>query len=224
MESLNHKAGTAGPGQKVNYQKQLDQLLEALQKEGRVPRLLLHACCAPCSSYCMEYLASHFHITMFFYNPNISEAAEYEKRRLELTRLIGQMPFRYPVEIISGAYDPQEFYEKVPDRRNDREGGESCFQCYELRLQAAAQAAKNGGFDFFSTTLSISPLKNAAKLNEIGGRLAEEYGVPYLFSDFKKKNGYKRSIELSAQYGLYRQNYCGCIFSKREALERNQDQ
>lgn len=221
MQNLNQKAGGFQPGQKVNYQKQLDQLLESLQAEGKVPRLLLHACCAPCSSYCMEYLASHFHITMFFYNPNISEAAEYEKRRRELGRLIGEMSFTYPVHMISGEYDPQAFYQGVPNRHHDREGGESCFQCYELRLRAAAQAARDGEFDFFTTTLSISPLKNAAKLNEIGGRLAEEYGVPYLFSDFKKKNGYKRSIELSAQYGLYRQNYCGCVFSKEEARLRD---
>lgn len=203
--------------QKVNYQKELEKTLDGLKKSGKVPSLLLHGCCAPCSSYVLEYLASWFRITMLFYNPNIGEAAEYEKRRQELLRLIGAMPFAYPVSYMECTHDPQEFYSAVPNRAREQEGGESCFQCYRLRLEKTAREAKMGGFDYFTTTLSISPLKNAQKLNEIGKELSEKYQVPYLHSDFKKKNGYKRSIELSAEYGLYRQNYCGCVFSRKEA-------
>lgn len=205
---------------KVNYQKELEKTLGELEREGRVPSLLLHGCCAPCSSYVMEYLSSYFKITMLFYNPNIGEAAEYEKRRQELLRLMDSMPFRYPVSFRDCEYDPREFYAAVPNRVKDSEGGESCFQCYRLRLERTAREAAKGGFDYFTTTLSISPLKNAQKLNEIGRVLSEEYRVPYLYSDFKKKNGYKRSIELSAEYGLYRQNFCGCAFSRKEAAER----
>lgn len=221
----NQSAGGCSAGnqnnQKVNYQRELEKTLEILKKEERVPSLLLHGCCAPCSSYVMEYMASHFRITMLFYNPNISEAAEYEKRKQELLRLIDSMPFLYPVSWMECEYDAKEFYKAVPDRANDREGGESCFQCYRLRLEKTAKEASAGGYDYFTTTLSISPLKNAQKLNAIGRELAGQYQVPYLYSDFKKKNGYKRSIELSAEYGLYRQNYCGCIFSKREAELRD---
>ena len=207
---------------KVNYQKELEKTLAALEKEGRVPTLLLHACCAPCSSYVLEYLSSYFRITVLFYNPNISEASEYEKRKEELKRMIDSMPVRYPVQYKGCEYSPKEFYQKVPDRASDQEGGESCFLCYRFRLEESAKAAAAGDFDYFTTTLSISPLKNAGKLNEIGRELSEQYGVPYLFSDFKKKNGYKRSIELSAEYGLYRQNFCGCIFSKKEAQSREE--
>lgn len=207
--------------QKQNYQKELEKTLAVLEKEGRVPSLLLHACCAPCSSYVMEYLASHFSITILFYNPNISEAAEYEKRKQELLRLIQDMPFLHPVSWMECTYQAEEFYQAVPHRKNDQEGGESCFQCYRLRLEKTAQEAVAGKYDYFTTTLSISPLKNAQKLNAIGRELSEQYQVPYLYSDFKKKNGYKRSIELSAEYGLYRQNYCGCIFSKKEAQLRD---
>lgn len=209
---------------KVNYQKELEKTLKELQESGKVPSLLLHGCCAPCSSYVLEYLASWFQITMLFYNPNIGEAAEYEKRKQELLRLIDTMPFRHPVSYMECIYDPQEFYTSVPNRSKDREGGESCFQCYQLRLEKTAQEARKGSFDYFTTTLSISPLKNAQKLNQIGRNLSEKYQVPYLYSDFKKKNGYKRSIELSAEYGLYRQNYCGCIFSKKEAEIRDSRQ
>ncbi|MDO5411027.1 MAG: epoxyqueuosine reductase QueH [Lachnospiraceae bacterium] len=205
---------------KINYQKELEKTLKELEEAEKVPSLLLHACCAPCSSYVMEYLASYFKITILFYNPNISEAGEYEKRKEELLRLMDSMPFRYPVSYRDSLYDPHEFYQAVPDRAKDKEGGESCFRCYHLRLEKTAKEAVEGGFDYFTTTLSISPLKNAQKLNEIGKALSEQYQIPYLYSDFKKKNGYKRSIELSAEYGLYRQNYCGCVFSKKEAKER----
>lgn len=198
----------------MNYQKELDKFLVKLKKEERVPTLLLHCCCAPCSSYVLEYLSEYFQITAFFYNPNIDPESEYTKRILELQRLISSMNLKHPVSFIAGQYDSDRFYEMAKGLEHVKEGGERCFKCYELRLREAAEIAKEGGFEYFTTTLSISPHKNAQKLNEIGKRLAEEYGVEYLLSDFKKKNGYKRSIELSEEYGLYRQNYCGCVFSK----------
>ena len=206
---VNNKAG-----QKVNYQKELDKLILELKKEEKVPRLLLHSCCAPCSSYVLEYLSQYFEVTVFYYNPNIYPESEYTKRVLEQQKLISEMRFKYPVTFIAGNYDSEKFYNMARGLENVKEGGERCFKCYELRLREAAKIAKNGEYDFFTTTLSISPLKNAQKLNEIGMLLAEEYGIEYLLSDFKKKNGYKRSIELSEEYGLYRQNYCGCVFSK----------
>lgn len=206
----------------INYQKKLDALLERLTSEQEKPKhLFLHSCCAPCSSYVLEYLSRYMEITVFYYNPNISPQKEYLARVEEQKRLIASMPVKYPVHFLEGSYQPERFYEAVRGHEEDREGGERCFICYELRLREAARLAKEGDYDYFTTTLSISPLKNAAKLNEIGGRLSEEYGVPYLYSDFKKKNGYKRSIELSAEYQLYRQNYCGCVYSKREAALRD---
>ena len=199
----------------MNYQKELDKLLAQLEKEERVPSLLLHSCCAPCSSYVLEYLGQYFNITVFYYNPNIFPESEYTKRILEQQTLIGQMRVKYPVSFIAGSYDKDRFYEMTKGLEHVKEGGERCLKCYELRLRESAWIAKSGGFDYFTTTLSISPMKNAVRLNEIGLRLQEEYGVNYLISDFKKKNGYKRSIELSKEYGLYRQDYCGCEFSVR---------
>ncbi len=199
----------------MNYQKELDKLLAQLEKEERVPSLLLHSCCAPCSSYVLEYLGQYFNITVFYYNPNIFPESEYTKRILEQQTLIGQMRVKYPVSFIAGSYDKDRFYEMAKGLEHVKEGGERCLKCYELRLRESAWIAKSGGVDYFTTTLSISPMKNAARLNEIGLRLQEEYGVNYLISDFKKKNGYKRSIELSKEYGLYRQDYCGCEFSVR---------
>lgn len=199
----------------MNYQKELDKLLAQLEKEERVPSLLLHSCCAPCSSYVLEYLGQYFNITVFYYNPNIFPESEYTKRILEQQTLIGQMRVKYSVSFIAGSYDKNRFYEMAKGLEHVKEGGERCLKCYELRLRESAWIAKSGGFDYFTTTLSISPMKNAARLNEIGLRLQEEYGVNYLISDFKKKNGYKRSIELSKEYGLYRQDYCGCEFSVR---------
>ena len=199
----------------MNYQKELDKLLAQLEKEERVPSLLLHSCCAPCSSYVLEYLGQYFYITVFYYNPNIFPESEYTKRILEQQTLIGQMRVKYPVSFIAGSYDKDRFYEMAKGLEHVKEGGERCLKCYELRLRESAWIAKSGGFDYFTTTLSISPMKNAARLNEIGLRLQKEYGVNYLISDFKKKNGYKRSIELSKEYGLYRQDYCGCEFSVR---------
>lgn len=202
--------------QNVNYQKELDKLLERLREEQRVPRLLLHSCCAPCSSYVLEYLSQHFEITVFYYNPNLYPDAEFAKRSKEQQRLIEEMEVRHPVSFMEGAFDKETFYRMAAGLEDVHEGGERCFRCYELRLRETARLAREHGFDYFTTTLSISPLKNARKLNEIGEKLAAEYGVAYLVSDFKKKDGYRRSVELSKEYGLYRQDYCGCEFSWRE--------
>lgn len=203
--------------QKVNYQKELEKLLKQLGEEQRVPSLMIHSCCAPCSSYVLEYLSEYFKITIFYYNPNIYPESEYTKRILEQQKLIRDMKFRYPVSFLAGKYDKEKFYEMAAGMEDLKEGGARCMKCYELRLTETARQAVAGEFDYFTTTLSISPMKNAQKLNEIGVRVGEEYGVKYLVSDFKKKNGYKRSIELSKEYGLYRQDYCGCEFSMRQA-------
>ena len=200
----------------MNYQKELDRLLERLKSEERVPRLLLHSCCAPCSSYVLEYLNRYFEITVFYYNPNIYPESEYTKRIWEQQELISRMPFLHPVSFLAGPYDQERFYEMARGLEHVKEGGERCLKCYELRLSKAARMAVKTEADYFTTTLSISPLKNADRLNEIGMRLGEEYGVPYLPSDFKKKNGYKRSIDLSREYDLYRQDYCGCEFSMNQ--------
>lgn len=207
--------------QNRNYQKELEKLIEKQQRDGGKPSLLLHSCCAPCSSYVLEYLAPYFTICDFYYNPNISPKQEYEDRKEELVRLIDEMGLSTQVTFLEGAYQPEEFFAMAKGLEDLPEGGERCFRCYEMRLRESAKIAKEQGAEYFATTLTISPLKNAQKLNEIGERLAEEYGVKYLPSDFKKKNGYKRSVELSAQYELYRQNYCGCVFSKLQA-ERNE--
>ena len=201
---------------KINYQKVLEQTIEEHQKKGEVPSLLLHSCCAPCSSYCLEYLSAYFEITVFYYNPNIYPEEEYRKRVAEQQKFIEKLPVKYPIHFVEGAYEKERFYEMAKGLEDCPEGGERCFKCYRLRMEEAAKLAEEGGYDYFTTTLSISPLKNAEKINEIGEELAEIYKVPHLPSDFKKKNGYKRSIELSHEYDLYRQNYCGCVFSKRE--------
>lgn len=199
------------------YQKELDKLIEENQKNGTVPSLLLHSCCAPCSSYCLSYLSEFFRITLLYYNPNIYPEEEYFKRVKEQKRLIEEMEFKNPVSFLEGSFRPEDFYSAVKGLEDCREGGERCFKCYELRLREAAEYAKRGSFDYFTTTLSISPLKNAAKINEIGEALAEKYDVSHLPSDFKKKEGYKKSTLLSKEYGLYRQNYCGCIFSRSDS-------
>lgn len=201
---------------KRNYQRELEQIIDKLKKEEQIPTLFLHSCCAPCSSYVLEYLSQYFRITVFYYNPNIFPEEEFVKRIQEQKYLIEKLPTKYPVTFVAGDYDSELFYEMAKGMENVPEGGERCFACYELRLRKSAELAKAGEYDYFTTTLSISPLKNAGKLNEIGERLAEEYGVGYLNSDFKKKNGYRRSTELSREYGLYRQDYCGCIYSKVE--------
>lgn len=206
--------------QKINYQKELEKILDRLQKEQRVPSLLIHSCCAPCSSYVLEYLSEYFKITVFYYNPNIYPETEYTKRILEQQDLIRKMRFKYPVSFFAGRYDREKFYEVSKGLEDQKEGGARCMKCYELRLREAARQAAAGGFEYFTTTLSISPMKNAQKLNEIGIKTGREYNVEYLVSDFKKKNGYKRSIELSKEYGLYRQDYCGCEFSMRARDEK----
>lgn len=200
---------------KINYQKELDKVINRLEQQGRVPRLLLHSCCAPCSSYVLEYLSRYFEITVFYYNPNIYPPEEFGKRVEEQKRLIAQLPAEHPISFLDGPYEPERFYEMARGLEQVPEGGERCFKCYRLRLTETAEMARAGKYDYFTTTLSISPLKNAEKLNEIGGQLAKDYGVDYLYSDFKKRNGYKRSTELSREYGLYRQDYCGCEFSAK---------
>ena len=202
--------------QKVNYQRRLDEILKALEGGGKLPSLLLHCCCAPCSSYVLEYLSRYFQITCYYYNPNISPEEEYRHRAQELRRLVSQMPLDGRVRVEEGPYEPEKFETMARGLEEVPEGGSRCRLCYRLRLESAARAAKEGGYDFFTTTLSISPLKRADWLNETGAELSEEFGVPYLFSDFKKKGGYQRSIELSAIYGLYRQDFCGCVYSRRE--------
>ena len=199
----------------TNFQKVLDKTIEENEKANRVPTLLLHSCCAPCSSYVLEYLSQYFEITIFYYNPNIGKEEEYKKRVEEQKRLIESLPAKHRIHFLEGKYEPEKFYDAVKGYEKCEEGGERCFICYEMRLRESAKIAKEKGFDYFTTTLSISPLKNAAKLNEIGHKLSSEYEVEYLYSDFKKKNGYKRSIELSKEYDLYRQDYCGCVYSVR---------
>lgn len=203
-----------------NYQKRLDDTLSSLN--GR-PTLLLHACCAPCSSYVLEYLSGYFDITLLFYNPNISPASEYEFRCNELMRLVNEMLPQSGIKTVVCDYDSAPFYEMAKGLENEPECGSRCKKCYYMRLDFTAKYAKKHGFDYFCTTLSISPHKNAEWLNEIGKELSEKYAIKYLYSDFKKKNGYKRSIELSKQYELYRQDYCGCVYSKAEAEKRKND-
>ena len=206
----------AVPFENRNFHKEMLKLAGQLQKEGKVPRLLLHSCCAPCSSNCIEVLSKYFMVTVFYYNPNISSDEEYKKRVAEQIRFIKEFDTPNKVEFIEGDYEPDVFFKEVKGLEKEPEGGKRCFKCYELRLRRSADYAKKHQYDYFTTTLSISPLKNADKLNEIGGNLSGEYKILYLFSDFKKKNGYKRSIELSKEYNLYRQNFCGCVFSKNQ--------
>lgn len=199
-----------------NYQKELDQLIEKNSIGQNIPTLYLHSCCAPCSSYVLEYLSEYFKITVFYYNPNIYPQEEYRKRVVEQQRLIAEMPLKYPVQFAEGTFEEGRFYEAVRGLEKEPEGGARCEQCFRLRLSETAKRAKEAGADYFATTLTISPLKNARLINQIGEELVAEYGVLWLPSDFKKKNGYKRSTELSAKYGLYRQDYCGCVYSVRK--------
>ena len=205
---------------KINYQIEMERELARIQADGRRPRLLLHSCCAPCSSFVLERLMDAFDLTVFYYNPNIAPWEEFLRRVEEQRRLIDAMPHERPIDVIQGEYDDRAFYELARGHEQDPEGGERCTACFRLRLGKTAEMAAQGGFDYFTTTLSISPLKDAQRLNAIGAALSAETGVPYLFSDFKKKNGYKRSCELSAQYGLYRKDYCGCIYSRMERDRR----
>lgn len=200
-----------------NYSAYTEDVIKQIKLSGKKPNLLLHVCCAPCASYVIEYLSDYFNITLFYYNPNISPKSEYVFRLAELKRFIAEHPKAAGIKMLEAPYNESEFYAATKGMENLPEGGKRCKVCYELRLRKTAELAKTHGFDFFTTTLTISPYKNAAWLNEIGKNLMEEFGINYLFSDFKKKNGYKRSIELSAEYNLYRQDFCGCAYSKAEA-------
>ena len=207
----------------MNYQLELDKLIRELQKRQtdaayHVPRLLLHSCCAPCSSYVLEYLSQYFEITVLYYNPNIFPEEEYKKRVEEQKRLIAVLPAKYPIAFAEGRYLPEEFFAIAKGLEDVQEGGERCLKCFRLRLEETAKLAAAGTYDYYTTTLSISPLKNAQALNEIGQELANVYEVPYLPSDFKKRGGYQRSIELSHEYELYRQNFCGCVYSMQRRL------
>ena len=201
---------------KINYSKKTESIIENNKREQILPSLLIHACCAPCSSACLEYLNKYFKITVFYYNPNISPKSEFDKRLAEEKRLLKSMPFENPVDIIAGEYDYNEFLSIARGLEAVPEGGERCFKCYRLRLEQAARYAADHGFDWYCTTLSISPMKDPVRLNDLGTALGQQYGVAYLPSEFRKKDGYKRSLQLSAEYGLYRQDYCGCVFSKQE--------
>ena len=210
---------------RINYQKQLEEVLKRMKEEGKRKRLLLHACCAPCSSYCLEYLREAFALTVFFYHPHLTEQEEYRRRVEEEKRLIALMNGQEgssQIEILEGRYEPERFLEAAKGLETCKEGGERCVRCFALRLGETARVAAEDGFDFFTTSLTISPLKNSALLNRIGAQEGERYGVRFLPSDFKKNNGYLRSTQLSRLYGLYRQNYCGCIYSKVEASDRRQ--
>lgn len=199
-----------------NYQKELEKIIEEIKRTGEAPTLLLHSCCAPCSSYCLEYLSEYFKITVFYYNPNIYPESEYALRTEEQKRLIKELKVKNEISFLEIGFNPEEFYSAVKGLEKEKEGGERCFVCYRLRLSKTAEEAKKRGFDYFTTTLSISPLKNAEKLNEIAEDEGIKNGINHLPSDFKKKNGYKRSTELSKEYGLYRQDYCGCVYSVRD--------
>ena len=200
---------------KNNYQQILEQLLSSIKLKQITPSLLLHCCCAPCSSYVLEYLSSYFDITLLFYNPNIYPETEYQFRKDELKRLVSEMGLSAKINFIEDNYEPELFFSMSKGLESCVEGSTRCFKCYYLRLFKTATLAAKNNFDYFTTTLTVSPHKNADKLNEIGKQLSDQFGINYLFSDFKKKDGYKRSIELSKKYNLYRQNYCGCEFSKR---------
>lgn len=202
---------------KINYQKELDKIILNIQASGTRPKLLVHSCCAPCSSYVLEFLNPYFNITVLYYNPNISPKEEYEKRKAEQIRLINELSKDKPISFFDCDYDGDTYERSINGYENEPEGGLRCKICFALRLDKTAKLAQTEGFDYFVTTLSISPLKNAALLNEIGLNLAKKYKVKYLPSDFKKREGYKRSIELSKKYNLYRQNFCGCIYSKKRS-------
>lgn len=205
---------------KENYQHILDRTLTQIEETNQRPKLLLHSCCAPCSSYVLEYLTTYFDITIFYYNPNISPKKEFLFRAEEQQKLIEKMPLPTPVSFLLGEYDSESFFTLAKGHEMEPEGGPRCKACYTLRLRKTAEEAKHRGFDYFTTTLSISPHKDAQALNQIGKQLAEEYDIPYLFSDFKKRDGYRRSCQLSKIYNLYRQDYCGCSYSKVEAEAR----
>ena len=205
----------------MNYDKLMEEQMSSTKEDST---LLLHACCAPCSSACLERLSNFFKITIIYYNPNITEEKEYLKRLEELKNFIQKIKVKYPINIIDTRYDPKEFFEISKGLEKEKERGKRCYKCYELRLEETDKVAKENNFDFFATTLTLSPYKKTDWLNEIGENLSNKYQTSYLYSDFKKKNGYKRSIELSKEYNLYRQDYCGCIYSKLEREEEKNKQ
>lgn len=203
----------------MNYQLKLEEIIKENINKNYIPTLLLHSCCAPCSSYCLEYLSEFFKITIFYYNPNITEISEYQKRVKEQQRLISELPCKNKISFLEGSYIPDDFLNISKGLETEPERGKRCYKCYDLRMRETAIMAKKLNFDYFATTLTLSPYKNSNWVNEIGEKLEKEYDVKYLYSDFKKKNGYKRSIELSKIYNLYRQNYCGCTYSKQNKIK-----
>ena len=207
----------------VNYQREMEALIQRLAREGSRPRLLLHSCCAPCSSAVLERLGDAFDLTVFYYNPNIEPYEECVARFQELEKLVRAMGKTDTIKLIEGAYENERFHEIARGLEALPEGGERCARCFALRLDKTARLAREQGFDYMATTLTISPLKDAQRLNAIGSRAAREAGVKWLWSDFKKKDGYRRSCELSKEYGLYRQEYCGCVYSKRETEARRKE-
>jgi hypothetical protein len=202
---------------KVSFQQWLDRKINEIKKEKYPPKLLLHSCCAPCSSYVIEYLSTYFLVTVFFYNPNIHPEAEYKKRLKEQIKLIKKLLVKNEVKLVVGSYEPDIFFQRVKGLEQEKEGQKRCLKCYELRLEKTAQYASQSGFPYFTTTLTVSPHKNVKLINRLGYNIASTYQLGYLFSDFKKKSGFERSVMLSHQYQLYRQNYCGCIFSKNNS-------
>ena len=200
----------------MNYNKEMENILESLKKDNKVPKLLLHSCCAPCSSHVISVLTDYFDITILYYNPNIEPFEEYEKRKQEEIRFIEQYPNKNKLDIIDCDYDNILFKKMSEGLEQEKEGGARCVKCYHLRLDKTASMASELNYDYFATTLTVSPLKNSEKLNTIGKFLETKYNIKYLVSDFKKKEGYKHSIELAKEYDLYRQDYCGCIYSKQQ--------
>ena len=200
----------------MNYDLEMEKQISSI-KEGAP--LLLHACCAPCSSAVLERIGNYFDITIFYYNPNITNEEEYKKRIEEMKKFIRVFNTKYPIKLEEGNYDPMEFFDITKGLEKEPERGKRCYKCYKLRLEETARFADKLGFDYFCTTLTLSPHKNSNWINEIGEELNNNYNSTYLYSDFKKKNGYKRSIELSKEYDLYRQNYCGCIYSKKDNMD-----
>ena len=207
---------------KINYQIEMERELQGIRERGQRPLLALHSCCAPCSSAVLERLNEHFRIALYYYNPNISPESEFRHRVEEQKRLVREMPLATDLTVTEGIYEPERFYDLVRGHEEDPEGGERCGICFEMRLRSTAEFARSIGADYFTTTLSISPLKDAQRLNSIGRELSEEFGVKYLCSDFKKKDGYRRSCALSEEYGLYRQDFCGCAFSRMERDRRKE--
>lgn len=206
----------------MNYHKKMEDIIEENQKNNLVPTILLHSCCAPCSSHVIDVLSKHFNITILYYNSNIEPYEEYLKRKEEEIRFIKEYNNTNRLDIIDCDYDNEKYHELVKGLEDCKEGGNRCFKCYRMRLEYTAIKAKELNYDYFGTTLTVSPYKNSQKLNEIGEELEKKYNIKYLYSDFKKNNGYKHSIEMSKEYNLYRQNYCGCIYSQRKNEKEEQ--